>query len=261
MPRGPRVKGNSGYYHIMLRGNERKPVFNCNKDKKRFLEILHEKKQDRYLLHAFCLMDNHIHLMMSEANEDISTFMKRIIVSYVQYFNKKYKRVGHLFQDRFKSEVVEEDSYVLALARYIHRNPVKAGIVDEPTDYQWSSYNCYVDQNHPFAQVVSTELVLSLLSANRKTALLKFREYMNQESGETFVDIDEEPEIMGEDEARKVFAQLLEKYNCMDKDKKEAQLRMVELIKEFRKITNFSIRGIAAVTGINKDKINRMLNS
>lgn len=72
--------------------------------------------------------------------------MKRIMVSYVYYFNKKYKRVGHLFLDRFKSEAVEKDSYIMSLARYIHQNPVKAGVVKKATDYKWSSYNCYIDE-------------------------------------------------------------------------------------------------------------------
>ena len=126
MPRTQRVRSNSGYYHIMLRGNERKNIFLSDEDKLRFMETVYEKKQEaRFYLHSFCLMDNHIHLMLSEGLEDISSVMKRVTVSYVYYFNKKHKRVGHLFQDRFKSEVVDEDSYALSLARYIHQNPVK----------------------------------------------------------------------------------------------------------------------------------------
>lgn len=90
----------------MLRGNERKNIFLCDEDKLYFMETMFEKKQgSRFYIHSFCLMDNHIHLMISEGSEDISRVMKRITVSYVYYFNKKYKRVGHLFQDRFKSEV------------------------------------------------------------------------------------------------------------------------------------------------------------
>jgi len=105
----------------MLRGNEKKDIFNSNADKQRFLETVFEKKQEnRFYLHAFCLMNNHVHLMISEGVEDVATVMKRINVSYVYYFNNKYKRVGHLFQDRFKSEVVEQERYLLALVRYIH---------------------------------------------------------------------------------------------------------------------------------------------
>ncbi len=132
MPRQQRNKSKSGYYHIMIRGNERKNIFLDEQDKSRFVEILNDKKKSvSFYLQAFCLMDNHVHLMISEGVDDIARVMKRITVSYVYYFNKKYKRIGHLFQDRFRSEVVEDDNYVLSLARYIHQNPVKAGIVNQ----------------------------------------------------------------------------------------------------------------------------------
>ncbi len=132
MPRQQRSKSKSGYYHIMIRGNERKNIFLDEQDKSRFVEILNDKKKSvSFYLQAFCLMDNHVHLMISEGVDDIARVMKRITVSYVYYFNKKYKRIGHLFQDRFRSEVVEDDNYVLSLARYIHQNPVKAGIVNQ----------------------------------------------------------------------------------------------------------------------------------
>jgi REP element-mobilizing transposase RayT len=99
------MKSQSGYYHIMVRGNEKKDIFRDDHDKLRFIEIIKKVKQgNRFYLHAFCLMDNHLHMMISEGKEDVARIMKRITVSYVSYFNKKYRRVGHLFQDRFKSE-------------------------------------------------------------------------------------------------------------------------------------------------------------
>lgn len=85
-----------------------------------------------------------MHLMIREGMEDVAKIMKRITVSYVYYFNKKYKRIGHLFQDRFRSEIVEGDGYALSLTRYIHENPVKAGVVRGIGDYKWSSYNGYL---------------------------------------------------------------------------------------------------------------------
>ncbi|SMD17567.1 transposase, partial [Sporomusa malonica] len=105
MPRQQRKKSNSGYYHVMIRGNDRKNIFLDEEDKQNFIEILYQKKQENiYLLHAFCLMDNHVHLMLQEGEVNIANIMKRINISYVHYFNKKYKKIGHLFQDRFKSE-------------------------------------------------------------------------------------------------------------------------------------------------------------
>ncbi|MGB9780231.1 transposase [Caldanaerobacter sp.] len=132
MPRKPRVKRKSGYYHVMLRRNEKKNIFRSNEDKKRFIEILAEKKLGgKFYLTAFCLMNNHVHLMIKEGNEDLSSSIKRIAGIYASYFNKKYDRAGHLFQDRFRSEPVGNESYVIGLVRYIHQKPVKTGLVKE----------------------------------------------------------------------------------------------------------------------------------
>jgi len=260
MPRQQRIKSKSGYYHIMLRGNERKNVFNDDDDKQQFLEVLREKKQEnRFYLHAFCLMDNHIHLLISEGTEDVTKAMKRITVSYVYYFNKKYKRVGHLFQDRFKSEVIEQDSYILCLARYIHQNPVKAGIVQKAADYKWSSYNGYLDRGNCLVKMLDVDIILSLFSEVREIALKKYENYMNEESKEAFLDIEEAKEIMDEDAARELFQKMLIEHG-FKADEKSTLLKDV-LIKEFRAKTNLPIRKIAVIVGLNKDKVHKILKS
>lgn len=261
MPRQQRIKSASGYYHIMLRGNEKKDIFNSNKDKQRFMEIVYDKKQgNRFYLHAFCLMNNHIHLMLSEGAEDVATVMKRITVSYVYYFNKKYKRVGHLFQDRFKSEAVEQDRYLLALARYIHQNPVKAGIVKKAGDYKWSSHNCYLNEDNCFAKMLDTDIILRLFSEDIETAVKKYTEYMNEECKEKFIDLEEDTELIDEEQARELFNKMLIDRRLKDRNKGNLQIPN-SLIKEFRENTNLSIRKIAAITGLNKDKVNKILKS
>lgn len=260
MPRHQREKSKSGYYHIMLRGNERSNIFRDEEDKLRFIEKLYDKNQEnRFSLHAFCLMDNHVHLMLSEGVEDVAKIMKRIIVSYVYYFNKKYKRVGHLFQDRFKSEIVEDDNYVLALARYIHQNPVKAGMIKSAGEYKWSSYTCYLNESNYFTKVVETETVLNLLSGDKRTAKNRFEEYMNEEAQEVFVDLVEDAEMMDEETAKDIFERMLWLGNNSP-DNTKLQISD-DLIKEFREKTNLSIRKIAAITGLNKDKVNKILKS
>ncbi|MFZ5597032.1 MAG: REP-associated tyrosine transposase [Bacillota bacterium] len=260
MSRQQRKKSKSGYYHIMIRGNERRKIFQDDEDKLRFIETLYEKKQEnRFSLHAFCLMDNHVHLMVSEGIEDVAKVMKRILVSYVYYFNKKYKREGHLFQDRFKSETVEDDSYVLALARYIHQNPVKAGMVNSAGEYKWSSYTCYLDESNYFSKVVETQTVLGLLSVDKSNAKKRFEEYMNEETQEEFIDLLPDVEVMDEEKAKELFKRMLNPENNPESD---TRLQISDkLIKEFREITNFSIRKIAAITGLNKDKVNKILKS
>jgi putative transposase len=258
MPRHQRIRSETGFYHILYRGNEKKNIFNSDEDKKRFMEIMYEKKEgDRYFLHAFCLMDNHIHLMINEGDEDVSKVMKRITVSYVYYFNKKYKRVGHLFQDRFKSEAVEQDSYVLSLARYIHQNPVKAGMVERVSDYKWSSYMCYLNGKSSFAKILDTDTILGFFSEDRKIALKKFEEFMNEESEEAFLDLKEDKNDMDGDAARELFEKMLLDQGLKKKGKKLHQ--MESLIKEFRAKTNLSIRKIADIAGSNKDTINLIL--
>ncbi|MHB1653303.1 MAG: REP-associated tyrosine transposase [Desulfitobacteriaceae bacterium] len=260
MPRKQREKSKSGYYHIMLRGNERRNIFQDEEDKLRFIETLYEKKQEnRFFLHAFCLMDNHIHLMLSEGVEDVAKVMKRISVSYVYYFNKKYKRVGHLFQDRFKSEIVEDDSYVLTLARYIHQNPVKAGMVKSVGEYKWSSYTCYLNESNFFTKVVETETVLGLFSDDKITAKRCFEEYMHEETQEVFIDLVEDVEVMDEKTAKELFERML---SLGDNPAGNIKAQILDdLIKEFRKKTNLSIRKIADITGLNKDKVNKILKS
>lgn len=261
MPRIQRVRSNSGYYHIMLRGNERKNIFLSDEDKLRFMETMYEKKQGAsFYLHSFCLMDNHIHLMLSEGLEDISKVMKRITISYVSYFNKKYQRVGHLFQDRFKSEVVEQDSYVLSLARYIHQNPVKAGMVQKAADYRWSSYLSYLNKDDYFAKMIDTSTIMNLFSNDELVAMKKFEEFMNAKSTETFLEFNEEIEAMGEEAAKELFKRML-----IEQELEVSQGAKVQLpdafIKDFKGKTKWSIRKIAAITGLNKDKVNKILKA
>ena len=260
MPRQQRIRSKSGYYHIMLRGNERKNIFNSDEDKERFLETLCERKQgNRFYLQAFCLMNNHVHLMLSEGVEDVARIMKRITVSYVFYFNQKYKRVGHLFQDRFKSEVVEQNSYALSLARYIHQNPVKAGFVEKAADYKWSSYDCYLNENNDYVKILDTESILSIFSEERKDAVREFERFMNEESEECFIDLEEE--VMDEEVAKELFEKMLIEQRLENKNEVKEQFSDSSMIKEFRAKSNLSIRKIAAITGLNKDKVHKILKS
>lgn len=261
MSRLQRTRSKSGYYHIMLRGNEKKDIFKCEEDKLRFIDTIYRMKQgNRFYLHAFCLMDNHIHMMISEREEDIAKVIKRITVSYVFYFNKKYKRVGHLFQDRYKSEVVSEDGYALTLVRYIHKNPVKAGMVKEMGNYRWSSYNGYLDEEDYSEKVIDTEIIMGMLSEDKKTARALYIKYMAQESEENYLDIVEKVDMMDEEEALKLYGDMLRARGLRSVDTaKDQDLR--DLLSEYKKATNFSIRKMAVITGLNKDKLSKLLRN
>lgn len=256
MSRIQRIRSNSGFYHIMLRGNERKDIFRDDGDREYFLKKLSEKKQHReFYLHAYCLMDNHVHLMVSEGSEEISKIMKRINISYVQYFNRKYKRIGHLFQDRFKSECVEDDKYVLALIRYIHRNPVEAGLIRNIASYKWSSHNCYLHDGDNV--IVDTAFVLELFSEEKEVAYKIYQEYMEQQSQDNFIDIDEKLAI-DEEEGKSIFERMLSEQNAYLSAQPGPEISD-DLIREYKRKTGLSIRKIAGIMNINKDRVNRAL--
>ena len=142
MPRQPREKSESGIYHIMLRGINQQVIFEDYEDYSKFIETIETYKAvSEYKVFAYCLMSNHIHILLKVEKEGLDLIMKRIAGSYVYWYNWKYYRKGHLFQDRFKSEPVEDDEYFLTVLRYIHQNPIKAGITKTIDDYKFSSYN------------------------------------------------------------------------------------------------------------------------
>ena len=140
MPRAQRKKSSTGIYHLVARGIGQGLIFEQDEDYAQFLSFLREtKKQSCFTLYAYCLMGNHFHLLLKEGAEPISLVFKRLGVRYAQWFNRKYERSGHLFQNRFGSEPVEADAYFLTVLLYLYQNPVNAGICRETTDYEWSS--------------------------------------------------------------------------------------------------------------------------
>src|SRR5690554_1287672 len=129
MPRRARQKSSTGVYHVMLRGINKQIIFHDQEDYKKYIQTIRDYKQlCEYEIYAYCLMNNHIHLLIKEGKEDLGIIFRRIGSKYVYWYNLKYKRCGHLFQDRYRSEVVETEHYLLTVLRYIHQNLVKAGI-------------------------------------------------------------------------------------------------------------------------------------
>ena len=142
MPRKPRVE-HIGFHHIINRGVARSDIFLKDDDFKKFLEIVAEAKE-RYdfILHSFCLMDNHYHLLIETKLENLSLIARQINSKYAQYFNKEYKRVGPLWQGRFKNSFIFDDNYLSILLKYIEQNPIKANIAKSVGEYKWSSSFC-----------------------------------------------------------------------------------------------------------------------
>lgn len=151
MPRQSREHSGTGIYHVMLRGINRQDIFEDDEDYVMFIRILSglSSRPSNDLMstictchiYAYCLMPNHVHLLLREKEWELKDIMKSIASSYVFYFNKKYGRIGHLFQDRFKSEPCDDMQYFFTLFRYIHQNPVKAGLVTDAGDYKYCSWS------------------------------------------------------------------------------------------------------------------------
>jgi REP element-mobilizing transposase RayT len=145
MARPLRIEYAGAFYHVTSRGNERKSVFRDDADRERFLNYL-QSAVERYnaVIHLYCLMGNHYHLLLMTPDGNLSEIMRHVNGGYTTYFNRRYLRDGHLFQGRYKAILVDADSYAGELSRYIHLNPVRAGITKEPEEYHWSSYGAYI---------------------------------------------------------------------------------------------------------------------
>lgn len=177
MGRKPRIEYPGAFYHVYARGNRKLAIFGDDEDKKRFLTKLGEyKKRQRFLLYAYSLMDNHFHLLLETRDTSLSRIMQVLLQTHARSFNRKYQLVGHLFQGRYRAILCDRDAYLLALIRYIHLNCVRAGIVIEPSQYQWSSHRTYlgIDDNH----LADTEFVLSQFSENRAHAIELYRDFI-----------------------------------------------------------------------------------
>ncbi len=146
MPRTARIAPRECVYHILTRGNNRQDVFKIENDYEKYIEILKRyKERYRFRLFHYVLMRNHIHLVLetTERGGSLAEVMKGVNLSYVQYYKKRYKHIGHFWQDRYKSILISKDNYLLACGSYVELNPVRAKIVEDPKDYRWSSYNMY----------------------------------------------------------------------------------------------------------------------
>ncbi len=256
MPRQKRKLGLSKIYHIIARGNERKDIFLDDEDKNKFVQIIiNKKRKNEYILYAYCLMSNHLHLLLKEEEDNISRVMRRINTAYAYYFNKKYNRVGHVFQDRFKSEPVENDHYLISLIRYIHNNPVKVKIVNQPHQYKWSSYSLYLKEQK---SIIDKEEILKFFSSDRSKTIRLFVEFSCQQNNDTFIDYQEvfrEVKEITSVEKAKEYASRYLKEKSLQIESLKAKINKEyrdKLIIELTEKTNLSYREIANILGFSR---------
>ena len=179
MARQLRIEYPNAVYHVTSRGNARADVYLDNSDREAFLDVL-EMVVSRYnwLCHAYCLMGNHYHLLIETPDGNLSQGMRQLNGIYTQSFNRRHKRVGHLFQGRFKAIVIEKESHLLELCRYVVLNPVRAGMVPSPQKWRWSSYIPTGRGTRKTGQFLTTDWILGQFSQSKAVARKNYREFV-----------------------------------------------------------------------------------
>lgn len=183
MARKPRLHYPGACYHVILRGNGGNALFFDKKDRSRFFFLLQEGiERYKHRIHAYCLMTNHVHLVIQVGEVPLSRIIQNISFRYTRYMNRRKKQVGHLFQGRYKALLIDADSYLLELVRYVHNNPVRAGMVDTPEKYLWSSHQAYL--SHELVPWLTTDWVLSQFSRHKKQAVALYGDFVSAGKGE-----------------------------------------------------------------------------
>ena len=183
MPRKPRIEIGGGLYHIITRGNNRRKIFRSHDDYLKFTGLVQTQKSKLpFYLYAYCLMPNHVHLLIEMQDGLVSRIMQRVLTSYSQYHNRKYKKIGHLFQGRYKSILCQTDRYLGELVRYIHLNPVRAKMVKRPEDFEYSGHRAFLGLDR--SALVDTEPVLRHFGATKKRAVEVYTRFVEASLGE-----------------------------------------------------------------------------
>jgi len=245
MARQARKRSATGVYHVMLRGIDKRDIFLHDEDKMIFMKkLLKAKENAKFGLYGYCLMDNHIHLLILES-EEIGVSIKRVSVGYASWHNNRYGRVGHLFQNRYLSEPVESEGYLVHVLRYIHQNPLKANMVKKPEDYPWSSYNDYISAYQGNGVNIDADMIMAYFKDQND-----FEEFTNTQNDDIFVDFEPEEkftdEALGDIIKKKTGSVFLYGKSIGDRNR---------LIKDIYNSTGASIRQLERVFGVNKNII------
>lgn len=183
MARPLRIEFPGALYHVTSRGDRREPIFEDDEDRLKFMDVLAEvAKRFNWICYAYCLMTNHYHLVVETPEGNLSKGMRQLNGMYTQASNRRHKRVGHLFQGRFKGILVDRDSYLLELARYVVLNPVRAGMVRHPKEYPWSSYGMMVGDGQT-PSWFAVDGVLMLFGSRRAEARRRCEQFMAEGIG------------------------------------------------------------------------------
>ena len=252
MSREKRKFSSTGLYHIVFRGINRQNLFEEAKDYRKIKEILQKQKEKQsFEIYAYCLMSNHVHMFIKEKEiGDIVKIMHKILTSYVGWYNIKYQRSGSLIGNRYKSEPIEDDKYVFAVIRYIHQNPIKAGMVENIVDYEWSSYKEYVEK----IELVDENFLIGILDSKKVRAKEIFVELHKETELENF-QISDRKKLTDSQVKRKIIKVIkTDDVKSIAKLPKEERNKILCIL---RQEENLSIGQLERVTGISRGIITR----
>ena len=256
MPREARQKSQSGIYHILMKCRDKQLLFYEEDDYNRFLETVSRyKEQTGIKVYGWCLMSNHVHLLIKEGREALSTTMKRLTVSYAWYHKSKYDVTGHLFQDRYRSENVETDEYLLTVTRYIHQNPVRTELADKCSDWRWSSCRGYYDMPYHPSSLLDSEAVLSVMSAQREKAIEQFIEFNEAENKDECLEDTYLKRVDDEQAEKKIMA--ISGVNKVSEIKNFPKEERDRIIKAVKKADGITQRQIARLLGVSQSLVHR----
>lgn len=254
MPRQARAKSSTGIYHCILRGVDKRDIFLDDQDRYKFLkEIKNAKEKYDFALYAYCLMNNHVHLLIKENQTNLGMIMHYIGFKYSMYFNLKYQRVGHLFQNRYISKPVETEAYLLTVQKYIHQNPPYM------QTYKWSSYGEYVCDER---KITDTKFILGMFAQETKKAINEFRQFTCRKSNKISIEEYKDCELVKnvpDEKVIKVISNMLNIDNILEIKKYNTVIRN-KYIKDILQIDGITIGQISRIMEIDKKTLSLLKN-
>ena len=247
MPRKAREKSSTKIYHVMLRGINGQSIFEDDEDNEKFLQTLdYYKKACEFKLYGYCLMGNHVHILLKVGKDELEQIFRRIGSSYVYWYNCKYNRSGHLFQDRFKSEVVEDDAYFVTVLRHIHQNPITACICKFLDEYKWSSYNRYIDKQG----IVDYDFALNIIGDEN------FVKFMSEIRDDRCLELEAKRKRLTDEELIREIEKNFDIKAMMIQN--EPRDKMEQILKSILEWEGVSTRLLSRVTGVSTNIIWRL---
>lgn len=253
MARQARVQSPTDYYHVIMRGNNRESIFISQSQKEFFKDLLKEQVEDGLIeIASYCIMDNHVHIAIKAELNNVTKAFKRSNIKYAMNFNKEKDRIGHVFQDRYKSEVIVDDKYLIQVIRYIHNNPVKANIVKNPNDFKWSSYNEYIKKDK--SGIINSNQREFVLTLNN--GVEKFIEFHRLEDDNEYLEIREDMDYYRLEKAQKIISQYFKEKGIYEaKELSIDPILLEEIIIRLLNNTKLSHRKIASLLGISNNVV------